>query len=295
MPDILLWNRCNNNCLMCTRPESFFRSSSKTYGFETFSARLARYLGGDRTAFKRRRGDADYFLLTGGEPTLHPDFFRLVELFSAANAHGGVCVLTNGRMFSYRDFARRFCALPYKKLRVAVSLCGPDSETHDAVAGCPGSFEQAVVGIKNLLAFKPRKLTLELRLVLHGMTASRLPATLALLEREFGHEGYCLTLLFHKSTGRAVRNSGRLDLTLASAASCVASAGKRLDAFDYSLYHFPLCILPPALRHRSAATLAPSDAVFPSEKCAGCSLRPCCCGLLKEYYLERGAAELKPQ
>lgn len=295
MPDILLWNRCNNNCLMCTRPESFFRSSSKPYAFEIFSARLARYLKGDRTAFKRRRGDADYFLLTGGEPTLHPDFFRLVELFASTEAPGGVCVLTNGRMFAYRDFARRFCALPYDKLRVAVSLCGPDAETHDEVAGCPGSFEQAVAGMKNLLAFRTGKLTLEIRLVLHGMSAARLRSTLALLERELGHEGYCLTLLFHKSTGRAVRNSRRLDLSLVGASARVAAVGKQLSVFDYRLYHFPLCVLPVPLRERAAATLAPSDAVFPREKCAACSLRPCCCGLLKEYYLERGAAELKPQ
>jgi len=295
VPDILFWNRCNNNCLMCTRPESFFRSSRRQYSFDAVSARLARYQRGDKSAFKRRRGDSGYFLLTGGEPTLHPDFFRLMRLFCAAHAPGGVCLLTNGRMFSYEDFARRFCALPSRNLRVAVSLCGPDPEIHDAVAGCPGSFEQAVSGIKNLLAFRKSGMTIEIRLVLHGQTAPHLGKTLAMLKRVLGREGYRLTILFHKSTGRAVKNAGLLDLPLSGAAGAVRAARKSLAGFDFRLYHFPLCVLPAALSAHAESTLAPSDAVFPREKCRGCVLRKCCCGLLKEYYLEKGAAELSPR
>lgn len=294
MPDILVWNRCNNNCLMCTRPESFFRSSRKRYSFDSLNSRLVRYMAGETSAFKRRRGDTGYFLLTGGEPTLHPDFFRVMRLFCSAKVPGGVCLLTNGRMFSYTEFARRFCALPSRNLLVAVSLCGPDPEIHDAVAGCPGSFEQALAGIKNLLAFRKPGLTVEIRFVLHGRTAPHLNKTLAILERAIGRRGYRLTLLFHKSTGRAVRNAGLLDLPLSRAADLIARSGKRLSGFDCRLYHFPLCVLPAGLRGLAESTLAPSDAVFPREKCRGCSLRKSCCGLLKEYYLERGAGELSP-
>lgn len=83
-------------------------------------------------------------ILSGGEPLLRPDIFRLAEYASSKGIR--VALATNGILLS---------PLAVKKIarssirRVSISLDGVDPDTHDASRG-RGTYERTLMGIENL-------------------------------------------------------------------------------------------------------------------------------------------------
>lgn len=92
--------------------------------------------------------------LTGGEPTLHPEFRKIADFLTAAGLD--LSMETNATLID-RDLAvhlRQKTSLA----RVAVSLDSPDAAEHDRFRGVKGAFDDAVRGIGNLVAagFRPQ-------------------------------------------------------------------------------------------------------------------------------------------
>jgi SynChlorMet cassette radical SAM/SPASM protein ScmF len=85
--------------------------------------------------------------LTGGEPTLHPQFRQLVTLIDDAEI--GIMIETNGTLVD--DDLAQFLKSKSHIAFISVSLDGATRETHDAMRSVLGSYEQAVSGIKNLV------------------------------------------------------------------------------------------------------------------------------------------------
>lgn len=86
--------------------------------------------------------------LTGGEPLLHPDFMRLVDLLKDRNIR--LTIETNGTLVT-ADLAQ---ALKEREVlsHVSVSLDGSTGEIHDPFRGVAGSFMRTVRGIRALVA-----------------------------------------------------------------------------------------------------------------------------------------------
>jgi mycofactocin radical SAM maturase len=87
-----------------------------------------------------------YVNIGGGEPTVRPDFWGLVDYATAH--HVGVKFSTNGVRIT-PDVARRLAASDY--VDVQISLDGATPEVNDAVRG-PGSYATAVRAMENLAA-----------------------------------------------------------------------------------------------------------------------------------------------
>ena len=85
-----------------------------------------------------------YVNIGGGEPTVRPDFWELVDYATAH--HVGVKFSTNGVRIT-PDIARRLAANDY--VDVQISLDGATAEVNDAVRG-PGSFDTAMRAIRAL-------------------------------------------------------------------------------------------------------------------------------------------------
>jgi len=89
------------------------------------------------------RAVADPILvLTGGEPLVRPDFFRIAD--ACVKIFSRVALATNGTLIDDAT-AQKIKATGIQ--RVSVSLDGADADTHDAFRGLPGSFHQALAGI----------------------------------------------------------------------------------------------------------------------------------------------------
>ncbi len=96
-----------------------------------------------------RRSGAERLILSGGEPTIHPDFVDFIRLGKAAG-YARVQTVTNGRMFAYADFLRR--ALDAGLGEITFSIHGPDARIHDALVGVPGAWAEEISGLKAALA-----------------------------------------------------------------------------------------------------------------------------------------------
>lgn len=96
-----------------------------------------------------KRKGAQRLILSGGEPTIHPDFVKFVKLGSLAG-YRKVQTVTNGRMFAYPDFLKR--SLDAGLSEITFSIHGPNARVHDALVGTKGAFEQEVTGLKNAMA-----------------------------------------------------------------------------------------------------------------------------------------------
>ena len=92
--------------------------------------------------------------LTGGEPTLHPQFRELVTLIAEADLN--IKMETNGTLVD-ADLAAFLKQTPGLSF-ISVSVDGATAETHDALRGVRGSYKGAVAGIKALVevGFRPQ-------------------------------------------------------------------------------------------------------------------------------------------
>lgn len=122
-------------CLFCVQGEK--RQKFSTKSLKTIKTELAAgYASGGRG-----------LVLTGGEPTLHPD---ILDIVTAARKIGymNIQLQSNGRMFRYADFCRELAAAGVTEASPA--LHGSCAQIHDFLTGSPGSFRETASGISNL-------------------------------------------------------------------------------------------------------------------------------------------------
>lgn len=118
-----------------------------------------------------------WLTLTGGEPTLREDF---AELYMHAKRRGLlVTIYTNGRLIT-EELADLLAKYPPRL--ISLSLYGATADTYDAVSRIPGSFDEAMVGIRRLHA---RGIPTHLKSMAMRSTVAELPAMQA-LARELG-------------------------------------------------------------------------------------------------------------
>lgn len=293
MPDIPVWNKCDNRCVMCTNMRSFPRADSSQYGLEWQVRKMERYLRGIGKTYLKNNDNPHFLNLTGGEPTLHPDFFKLIAYFRGRLPGVNITLLSNGRRFADREFREKFLRAARPPFAVGIPVHGPTAALHDLVAGVPGAFRQTVAGLKGLMAAKNGP-EVELRFVLHRLNIGAFAATLRFMRRAFAGRKYRVTAIHYEIEGESRTNHGRLALRLSDSAAAVNAASRLIRSFgDLRLYHFPLCLIAPELRGRCWITLPREDRVYPAA-CRGCRLRPGCLGLMKDYRRKFGDGELRP-
>jgi MoaA/NifB/PqqE/SkfB family radical SAM enzyme len=127
---------CNNRCVFCL--------DSDTHDGEMR----------DREDVKRqildgRRKGAERLILSGGEPTMHPDYVAFIKLGALAG-YRKIQTVTNGRMFMYEPFLKR--CLDAGLSEITFSLHGPNARIHDALVGVKGAFDEEVRGLENAFA-----------------------------------------------------------------------------------------------------------------------------------------------
>ena len=136
--DLKVTYQCNNSCRLCVQGDKRRRFPHHP--------RLS-YL---KKILKTKRATCRQVVFTGGEPTVRPDIFELIAC--AKGLAYEVQIQTNGRMFAYKDFAKRAVHMGVDSF--GVSLHGADARTQDFLTRVPGSFEQATRGIVNLLSLR---------------------------------------------------------------------------------------------------------------------------------------------
>jgi MoaA/NifB/PqqE/SkfB family radical SAM enzyme len=96
-----------------------------------------------------RKAGATRLILSGGEPTMHPNYIDFIKLGRLAG-YRKIQTVTNGRKFQYPEFLDR--CLTAGLSEITFSLHGPNAKIHDALVGVKGAFEQETAGLKAALA-----------------------------------------------------------------------------------------------------------------------------------------------
>ena len=133
---VRLTYRCNDRCVFCLDAHTHDGTDREREAIK------AQILDG------RAKG-ATRLILSGGEPTIHPDFVAFIKLGRAAG-YRKIQTVTNGRMFAYPEFLRR--CLDAGLSEITFSIHGSNARIHDALVGTRGAFEQEVQGLRNALA-----------------------------------------------------------------------------------------------------------------------------------------------
>ncbi len=95
-----------------------------------------------------RRKGADRLILSGGEPTIHPNYVDFIKLGRKAG-YRKIQTVTNGRMFAYREFLTKCIDAGLNE--ITFSIHGVNARIHDALVGTKGAFDQEVIGLQNAL------------------------------------------------------------------------------------------------------------------------------------------------
>jgi radical SAM protein with 4Fe4S-binding SPASM domain len=160
---------CNNRCLGCfdvfaddrrTRSPQLQRP---TLSFEQW-----------RTILDELAPHAHRVKLTGGEPTLYPDFEPLVGHIRELGT--SFTVFTNGRWKSPESVLRTLIAAPNLS-GLLVSLHGAQAASHEAFAGVSGCFDET---LSNIRRATEAGLSVTLSAVLHRANLDELPDMVAL-------------------------------------------------------------------------------------------------------------------
>lgn len=133
--DIKIKFTCNNKCAFCVQGDKRYKFEDKTF------AHIKNEL------LQSRQAGANSLVFTGGEPTLHKDILKLVELARSIGFQS-VQMQTNGRMFYYKNFCRDM--IKSGVTGFCPALHGSSEKLHDSLTNAPGSFRQTVRGIINL-------------------------------------------------------------------------------------------------------------------------------------------------
>lgn len=278
--DICVWDRCNNRCLMCTNPDRPWPAwdGSYDYDYQSIIARI------EKQRDKIKSDDAVY--LSGGEPTLHPRFLDILQYLDKNFPKQRVVLLSNGRRFVYKDFARRVLEIN-NNFEIDLSLHGPNSEIHDAITRAENSFAQAISGLTNLLFYKKSGQEINIRFVITEPSYKYIGQFLKLIKKRFPSLDN-LIFIFWEAENQAVKNLETLRVNYRQVRPYVEKIYPLLKNFKrVRLYHFPLCTVSKKFWPFVWRTLSADEVVFVSS-CAQCKYKEHCLGIPKSYLKEMG-------
>ena len=135
-PFLIVWNftnMCNFRCLHC-----YQRASAPLKTELTLEEKL-------RVVDQLDKAGVASVALSGGEPTLHSHFLRIVNELSRRSIY--TAVATNGWTFADKDYLKKAVNAGLKYVEVSVDSAKP--EKHDRFRKVPGAWRRAIKALEN--------------------------------------------------------------------------------------------------------------------------------------------------
>lgn len=233
----------------------------------------------------------DSIYLTGGEPTLHPQFLNILKYLSKNFPKQKITLLTNGRRFFYKDFARKTLEIN-NNFDIDVSLHGSTGDICDKITRTPGSFRQAIKGLKNLLLYK-KKQNIGIRFVITKLSYKNIDQFLKMAGRQFPSIDKII-FIFWEPEGQTIKNLETVKISYNQVKPYLEKIrlSKKLLK-EIRFYHFPLCAIPEKLWPYTWRTLRANEVDF-TERCGRCFYKKYCLGIHKDYLKYMGDKEFAP-
>ncbi|MES2583606.1 MAG: His-Xaa-Ser system radical SAM maturase HxsC [Pseudomonadota bacterium] len=267
---LLLTNRCNSYCIMCSQPPT--KHNDDWLVDEALSV------------IRHIRKSPAVLGLSGGEPLLlGPGLRTILETIAQHHPQTLVEVLTNGRLLSSPTISQSLLEGLRTNVSWLVPLYGHTDFVHDFVVQTEGAFEETLAG---LLALQQYSQPIQLRIVLIEPVLQILPSLSAFIGRNlpFVRE---VALMACEPIGFALANREHCEVDLLDWADNLEQAARTLrrHQVSYLFMNTPLCGLPSNLRSSAHRSISDWKQVYAAE-CELCSVKSSCSGLFAWH--ERG-------
>jgi His-Xaa-Ser system radical SAM maturase HxsC len=259
---ILLTERCNHYCLMCSQPP-------KTAIDDHLLAQASELI-------RVLPRDVAEIGFTGGEPTLYgEDLVELLRLCRNLHPEAQVHVLSNGTRFADPDFAAAWASIDNPNMMVGIPIYGAEPARHDYVVQAAGAFNQTIPGILNLAQLGQR---IEIRVVLHKQTAPALPEIAEFIARNLPFVDQ-VALMGLEMIGLARANIPELWIDPTEYADELVEAVTLLDRsrIHTMIYNSQLCLIPRSVWPWAVRSISDWKNEYHPE-CVACSVRDECGG-----------------
>jgi His-Xaa-Ser system radical SAM maturase HxsC len=260
---LLVTERCNSYCLMCSQPPIERVEDSSRIDELLEIVRLI-----DPTE--------SVLGITGGEPTLFgSDFVRLLRGCRSILPKSAFHVLTNGRTFSDEEFAAECSNAAGDAVMWGIPLYTDAPEIHDFVVQRQGAFIETMKGLMHLARQGQR---IELRIVLQQATAPRLVQFAEFIVRNLNFVEH-VAWMGLEPMGFARPNWNSIWKDPSEYTDELTRAIEIVDRADIhtSIFNLPLCVLPTDLRPFAAQSISDWKNDF-ADECTTCSVKDRCCG-----------------
>ncbi|WP_300880209.1 His-Xaa-Ser system radical SAM maturase HxsC, partial [uncultured Alistipes sp.] len=230
---LFVTSQCNNRCVMCCQPplqrndlDGYFRKNMEL--IDSAPPELPS-LG-----------------ITGGEPTLLGDrLFDMIRHIKTKLPDTEIHLLTNGRTFADKTYARKLAACGVEKMLLGIPLHADNAADHDAITQVRGSFNETMLGLYNLGRYD---VGIELRVVITRMNYRRLPKLPNFIYRNLPFVEF-ISLMGLEYTGYTIKNSDAVWIDPLDYRAELMQAVTELHDWrmDVSVFNLPRCVLPKSL------------------------------------------------
>lgn len=258
----LVTERCNHNCLMCSQPP---RDVNDRWLLREIARAIPLVDAKTRS-----------FSFTGGEPLSDwRDFTDLLFECKDALPSTAIHVLTNGRAFSRTEVVEAWSHVRHPDLTAGIPVYASVDHIHDYVVQARNAFDETILGI---LKLKDRGQRVEVRVVLHAITAPIIAETCRWLSRNLPFVDH-VALMGLENTGFALANADALWIDPVDYADQLADGVETLRSagVPVSVYNLPRCVLPRSVWSNAIQSISDWKNGF-VEECSTCAERPNCSG-----------------
>ncbi|MEY3011656.1 MAG: hypothetical protein RIT45_391 [Pseudomonadota bacterium] len=214
---------CNHFCGFCSNPTTPY-----VHTFDTMKVLVDDFV------------DRGYFgiILTGGEPTLHPELPEITAYARDKGLH--VRMITNGWRLAERDFAKKMAEAGLQHAHVSVYSHRPEVE--ERLRGVAKSFEKARAAVDNANEFG---ITININCVINKLNCDHLHETIAFWIEHHPHIRHFVWNNLDPSMGRAEVNQDQylhrladFEWSLTEACRMLARTGR-----TFRVEKVPLCYM----------------------------------------------------
>lgn len=259
---LLVTERCNSYCLMCSQPP---KNRDDSYIVDELLEAIP--------LMSRQTLELG---ITGGEPTLlGDDLIKILRNIKNYLPNTTVHVLTNGRRFSDTDFTLNIANINHPDLMFGIPLYSDISNLHDYVVQAQGAYDETIKGILNLKRLEQK---VEIRVVLHKQTYQRLPQLADFIVRNLLFVDH-VALMGLEMMGFTKPNLSTLWIDPTEYQNELVEAVMILSRFKMrvSIYNHQLCLLDPRLYEFNRKSISDWKNVYMPE-CEDCIRKDECGG-----------------
>jgi His-Xaa-Ser system radical SAM maturase HxsC len=259
----LVTERCNNYCLMCSQPP---KDVNDRWILDEIAESLSLVEPTTRS-----------LTFTGGEPLT--DWRAFVAVLAQCRdqlPNTALQVLTNGRAFADSQIADAWGAVGHLDLIAAIPVYAGVDHIHDHVVQAKGAFDETILGI---LKLKDRGQRVEIRVVLHALTAPIISETCRWLARNLPFVDH-VALMGLENTGFAIANDAMLWIDPMDYRAALADGVEQLNTagVHVSVYNLPRCVLDRSIWPFAVQSISDWKNGY-VEECNSCTERQRCSGL----------------